>query len=263
MSKETFYFSHDYNARNDEKIKYLLRKHGLEGYGIFWALVEDLYNNANVLRTDYERIAYELRSTENICKSVVEDFDLFEINDGFFGSLSIQRRLDERAVKSAKAKDSAKKRWSAKNANASENDANASKNDAIKDIKERKGKEIKEIKKGTVVDKSTIPPPSSKKDITVRKAEFKAKLEPHLETYGKDMLNDFYSKWTELTKSGKQMRFELEKTFEVKKRLVTWKRNSEKWDQPKIGQLQTSQKAEEIKTIGAKYVDQLRQEKLI
>ena len=44
MAKETFYFSHDYNARNDIKIKKLILKHGFCGYGIFWAIIEDLYN---------------------------------------------------------------------------------------------------------------------------------------------------------------------------------------------------------------------------
>ena len=52
MNKETFYFSHDYNSRNDVKIKKLLSKHGLLGYGIFWAIIEELYNNTNVLPLD-------------------------------------------------------------------------------------------------------------------------------------------------------------------------------------------------------------------
>ena len=51
MAKDTYYFSHDYNARNDSKIKRLLSKHGYLGYGLFWAIVEDLYNNANALPT--------------------------------------------------------------------------------------------------------------------------------------------------------------------------------------------------------------------
>ena len=61
MSKETFYFSHDYNARNDIKIKRLIVAHGYEGYGIFWALIEDLYQNANALPLDFDCIAYDLR----------------------------------------------------------------------------------------------------------------------------------------------------------------------------------------------------------
>ena len=36
------------------------------------------------------------------------------------------------------------------------------------------------------------------------------------------MLNNFVNYWTEKNKSGTKMRFELEKVFEVSKRLATW-----------------------------------------
>ena len=77
MSKDTFYFSHDYNARSDDKIKNLIRKHGVAGYGIFWCIIEDLYNNANALRLDYEGIAYDLRADCETIKSIINNFDLF------------------------------------------------------------------------------------------------------------------------------------------------------------------------------------------
>ena len=149
MPKDTFYFSHDYNARNDEKIKMLIRKHGMMGYGVFWAIVEDLYNNANALRTDYDGIAYDLRLHSDIVKSVVNDFDLFEINGDYFGSSSVQARLDQRNEKSLSARKSASYRWNKK-----EEDANAlqtlSEGNAKK---ERKGKEIK----GKEIN-NTVPP---------------------------------------------------------------------------------------------------------
>lgn len=134
--KDTFYFSHDYNSRSDDKIKMLIRKHGMLGYGLFWAIIEDLYNNANAMRTDYEGIAYELRTDSNIIKSIINDFDLFILNDTFFGSLSVQRRLDERNSKSSKARESALIRWS-KDANAmhKECDSNAIKESIVKEIK--------------------------------------------------------------------------------------------------------------------------------
>ena len=138
MTKDTFYFSHDYNSRNDEKIKFLIRKHGITGYGLFWAIIEDLYNNANALRTDYDGIAYDYRIDINIVKSVIEDFGLFVFDGNTFGSLSVQKRLDERDSKSVKARESATKRWSNANAMQSQCEGNA--------IKERKGKEIKEKK---------------------------------------------------------------------------------------------------------------------
>ena len=53
MNKQSFYFSHDYNARADIKIKKVIINHGYEGYGIYWALIEDLYQNANAMPLDY------------------------------------------------------------------------------------------------------------------------------------------------------------------------------------------------------------------
>jgi cell fate (sporulation/competence/biofilm development) regulator YlbF (YheA/YmcA/DUF963 family) len=146
MSKDTFYFSHDYNSRNDEKIKFLIRKHGLLGYGLFWSIIEDLYNNANALRTDYEGIAYDYRIDVSIVTSVINDFDLFVFDAEYFGSLSVQKRIDERDSKSVKARESAHKRWTNANAMQSQCEGNA--------IKERKGKEIneKKVNKVNIID---------------------------------------------------------------------------------------------------------------
>jgi len=123
--KETFYFSHDYNSRSDEKIRKLLRKHGMSGYGCYWAIIEDLYQNANALRLDYEGIAYDLRIDSKIVESIINDFELFSISDKTFGSLSVERRLNERNEKSKKAQDSANIRWGKPKVNANEKDINA------------------------------------------------------------------------------------------------------------------------------------------
>ena len=45
MKKDTFYFPHDYNAASDEKIEELLFKLSNEGYGIYWRIIEMLYQN--------------------------------------------------------------------------------------------------------------------------------------------------------------------------------------------------------------------------
>lgn len=138
MMRDTFYFSHDYNARTDSKIKRLIARHGMTGYGIYWAIVEDLYQNANALPTDYESIAFDMRTDIPTLKSIVNDFDLFRVDANSFGSMSVQRRLDEREEKSTKARDSARKRWD-KDANALQTQ---SEGNAIKG-KKRKEKESK------------------------------------------------------------------------------------------------------------------------
>jgi hypothetical protein len=142
MAKETFYFSHDYNSRNDEKIKFLIRKHGMLGYGIFWTIIEDLYNNANALRMDCDGIAYDMRVDSETIRSVIQDFGLFVFEGDNFGSMSVQKRMDERDTKSKKARQNAFRRW-----DSSTNNANAMRPQCDRNaIKESKGKDIKEIK---------------------------------------------------------------------------------------------------------------------
>ena len=146
--KDTFFFSHDYNARVDDKIKLLIRKHGMLGYGIFWAIIEDLYNNANALRTDYEGIAFDMRVDENVVESIINNFDLFIIKDGFFGSLSVEERLNKRNEKSIKARESANNRWK-NNANAMRTECerieDSCEGNAIKEIIEKDNKENLEL----------------------------------------------------------------------------------------------------------------------
>ena len=139
MNKETFYFSHDYNSRNDVKIKKLLSKHGLLGYGIFWAIIEELYNNTNVLPMDYDTISYDLRIDKSVLISVINDYDLFVFDGDTFGSLSVERRLKERDKRSHKARQSVLKRW-----NKAKEDTNVlQSNNEPNTIKEIKGNEIK------------------------------------------------------------------------------------------------------------------------
>ena len=148
VKKETFYFSHDYTARSDEKIKNLLYHLGYEGYGIYWALIEELYQNANALRKQYKRIAFDMRVDEKTIQSVVEDFELFVIDDEFFGSLSVQRRIELRDEKSKKASDSAKARWNKDTtAMRTQSDSNAIKESKVKEskVKENKLNENKEL----------------------------------------------------------------------------------------------------------------------
>lgn len=111
MSKDTFYFSHDYNSRSDEKIKKLIRKHNMLGYGIFWAIVEDLYQNNNSLELDYDLLSYEYRVDVSVIQSIIKDFGLFSYDDKYFGSISVSKRIDARNEKSKTASENAYKRW--------------------------------------------------------------------------------------------------------------------------------------------------------
>lgn len=305
--KDTFYFSHDYNARNDSKVKKLLQKHGFLGYGIFWAIIEDLYNNENELQLDYEMLSYDLRTDIEVIKSIINDFDLFIINGQYFGSKSIEKRLNERDKKSKTAKDNARKRWGDDVSRTKANECifyvlrfvygsetfikcgitsesisrrysgktnkydyvvlyqqemptlkaldmedliennckkytpifkfggflecyDISDESKILDlamqreckgnaIKERKGKELNEIKE--------------KDNIDDRKLKFSTTLKPFLEIYGKEMLIQFYNYWTEPNKSNTKFRQEMEKTWDLTRRLNTWASNDKSFKNTK------------------------------
>lgn len=175
--KETFYFSHDYTTRADEKIKQLLYHTGMEGYGVYWSIIEDLYQNNNSLRCDYARLSYDYRCSADLVQKVIESFDLFLLDDFTFSSISIQKRLELREAKSLKAKQSAKKRWGS---NASSN-ANASKShngrNAIKESKVKENKinidssKLLEVFNSILGKKARVVPEKAQKQLKARLKE--------------------------------------------------------------------------------------------
>jgi len=69
-----------------------------------------------------------------------------------------------------------------------------------------------------------------KDNIEQRKENFAHTLNPFLQTYGKDFLNDFYKYWVEPNKSNTKFRMELEKTWDLSRRLETWAKNDKKFN---------------------------------
>lgn len=81
-TKNSSYFSHDSNARNDEKILAVRMRHGAEGYGIYFMLLERLRDEADYMSVkDYNMLAFDFRVSAEKVKSVVEDFGLFSFSE--------------------------------------------------------------------------------------------------------------------------------------------------------------------------------------
>jgi hypothetical protein len=78
----------------------------------------------------------------------------------------------------------------------------------------------------SVSDNVTVNDNVIKKTILDREADFKKSLQPFLDKYGKDLLNDFFLYWTEKNPNGKKMKFEMQKTFSVQSRLIRWNKNN-------------------------------------
>ena len=121
------YLQHQSNSFTDIKIIKMRSKLGIESYGIFWALLELLFNEENKLCVDdYSVLAFSLQCDADKLKSVIEDFDLFVIEDGCFYSKRLNKQIESINSKSAKAKENASKRWNNANAKDSHSQRNAS-----------------------------------------------------------------------------------------------------------------------------------------
>ena len=108
------YFSHDSNARNDDKLIRLRMKHGAAGYGVYFMILERLREETDYMSIkDYNMIAFDFRVDSSLVKSVIEDFGLFAFTeDGkCFYSESFMRRMEIKDTVRNKRKDAAAKRW--------------------------------------------------------------------------------------------------------------------------------------------------------
>ena len=88
------YFRHDYNARNDIKLQSVITKHGAVGIGVYWIIVEMLYQNGGELPLDIARnISVAYFTDFKVVESVINDFDLFEMTEMCFGRFAYEKRL--------------------------------------------------------------------------------------------------------------------------------------------------------------------------
>lgn len=144
MKGKSYYFSHDYNAANDTKILFLRHQLGMEGYGIYWFLIERLADAGGKMPLDLIPIlSMQMQSTDVKVKGVITQFDLFTIEEGEFWSERLQEHLGLREKLSQSGKNGAINRWGNGEANRGAiGEGNAKK----RKEKEIKGKEIKESK---------------------------------------------------------------------------------------------------------------------
>ena len=117
-------------------------EHGMAAYGIYVTLMQLLEEDEDhKLSKDYSMIAYEMRVDVSVVQSVVEDFDLFEVEEEYFYSKELSdtieqaRKVSEARARAGRAGGAAKARNFAENvkessskcqANARKNVANAS-----------------------------------------------------------------------------------------------------------------------------------------
>ena len=73
-------------------------------------------------------------------------------------------------------------------------------------------------------ESTNVPKKNFSLSIEKRKENFLEEIRLNASDYPPEMLNQFFAYWTEKKQNGKKMRFEMEKTWETKKRLARWRR---------------------------------------
>mgnify|MGYP006921341893 FL=1 len=206
MAKELPYFKFEPNQWENGNIQICSR----ECKGLFVDLCCMYWSRIGNL--PYKLAVQKLCGGNAVALDSLYEDNIIKIEDGFIRIDFLEEQLNEfkltAETNSKNAKDGWEKRRKAletlkKDATAlpTQSDPNA--------IREEESKEEKKIEN----------------NIEERKLKFADTLKPFLDTYGKDMLNDFYYYWTEPNKSKTKFRAELEKFWDLKKRLNTWDRN--------------------------------------
>ncbi|MBW3545548.1 MAG: DUF4373 domain-containing protein, partial [Bacteroidetes bacterium] len=197
------YFPHDAGMRNDDRIKALRKKFKLAGYGIWNMLIEYLAGrdyfqfeysdfNLEIIAGDFDAEPNEIREVISYCITL----GLLQQEGDMIRCKTLEYRLEPVLSKRKLAKDRV----------------------SVTETTQRKVKKRK-VKKSIIV--ARIPAPS--KTLEERYEEFRQDLVPYIDQYGKETLRKFFDYWTEKNKAGKKMKFEMERTFELPKRLATWK----------------------------------------
>lgn len=144
MAKDTFWFKHDYHARSDKEIMRLRMKMGMKGVGLYWCIIEMLYEeDGYLLRSEYERIAFELQSNYEDVLAVIENFNLFRKEGEKFWSESLIKRLNEKKEKSIKTRESVNKRWGNTNVLQTKNEGNTIRGEEKREEYIKEGKKEK------------------------------------------------------------------------------------------------------------------------
>jgi hypothetical protein len=203
MEKEAFYFPHFCNARHDRKIRRLRKDLGVEGYGIYFMLLETLREQQDLMYPleDLDLLAEEFNVAEAKVKVAILNYGLFEIDEDqkFFSPkmlVYLEPYFKMKEQRKLAGQKSAEKRLL---------------NDRSTTVQQSKGNESKvnEIKQ--------------KESIVL----FSEMLSPHEHKLDSELEN-FKSYWTEKNSKGKE-RWELEKFFDISRRITTWINNKSKF----------------------------------
>lgn len=114
MKKDAYYFPHFSNARHDRKLKRVIKDLGIEGYGIYFMVLEVLRDQQDFKYpvADIDLLADEFGTSESKLSVVIKNYDLFEVDEqSNFFSTKQALYLQPYIERTEKARNMARKRW--------------------------------------------------------------------------------------------------------------------------------------------------------
>ena len=239
------YFSHDADAMNDPKCMLLINQLGMEGYGIFWALIEMLrtQDGYRLPIATLPALAIRFNISQVKVETVVRNYGLFVCDEcDFFYSKSLINRMDQMESVRKKKILGGIKSGESRRAKAlilkSEHSLNSvrtqsehSSNTVRTQVNYRKTFIFNtNINTNIEYKKEEKENMGASNDATFSRMElFYLDVCKFQHLYNSSMLQEFFDYWSELDPKGKKMKFELNKTWETEKRLRTWEKKAKEF----------------------------------
>ena len=196
------YFLHDSNSFNDEKITELYLEFGDEGLGLFYTILEKRALQEKPIKTNI--LKHQLNVGKKLEKvwSFLEEIDLISSNNGE----TFNKQLLNFSEKYQVSKEKNAKRILQWRENQAVNE-NVTRSEHVRNAPKVKESKVNKVKES--------------------KGDFGEMLSPYSHLLNSEYEN-FFSYWTEKNSSGKE-RWEVEKFFDINRRISTWMKNKEKF----------------------------------
>jgi hypothetical protein len=199
------YYLHDSTSFNDEKITELYLEFGYEGLGLFYTILEKLALQEKPIKTIVLKHQLNVGKKLEKCWKFMEEIDLISSNNGE----TFNKQLLNFSKKYQVNKEKNAKRISEWRENQSVTE-NVTSYKSVRNEDKVKESKVKE----------------SKVNIS-----FSEMLSPHIHLfYETEDVNKFHDYWTEKNSKGKE-RWEMEKFFDISRRIKTWIGNKSKFNQ--------------------------------
>lgn len=208
-SKLMKYFLHDTSSFDDEKVTELYLKFGYEGLGLFYTILEKLGKQEKPVKTDVLKAQLRVGKHLEKCWNFMEQIGLISSNNGETFNKQLLNYSEKYKIKKEKTREKVSQ-WR-KSQEDTENVTSYK-----EECNEPKVKESKVNKEEELEARSLI----FKKEVLSFQNQY-----PAIPT-----LKEFFDYWTEPNRTHTKMRFEMERTWDLKKRLGTWTKRDKQFN---------------------------------